>query len=87
MAWALDQKLMAGVASGRFDPEGDVSQSYLAVVLYRLAQPEGYSPKTALDWAVESELMVLPADENAPVTRSELDRTLLRLEAALQEIS
>ena len=87
VAWALDQKLMAGVASGRFDPEGDVTKSYLAVVLYRLAQPEGYSPKTALDWAVESELMVLPADENAPVTRSELDRTLLRLEAALQEIS
>ena len=87
VAWALEQKLMAGVGTGKFDPEGAVSQSYLAVVLYRLAQPEGYSPKTALDWAVESELMVLPADENAPVTRSELDQTLLRLEAALQEIS
>jgi len=85
VAWALDQKLMAGVASGKFDPEGSVSQSYLAVVLYRLADPEGQTAKTALDWAVESELMGEPEDAEAPVTQAELDRTLQRLEQTLTQ--
>lgn len=83
VAWALEQKLMAGVGTGKFDPEGAVSQSYLAVVLYRLAEPEGESPRTALSWAVEAELMGLPEDEEAPVTQRELARTLARLEQAL----
>ena len=47
------------------------------------AEPEGESPRTALSWAVEAELMGLPEDEEAPVTQRELARTLARLEQAL----
>ncbi len=39
--WAVSKKLMSGVGSGKFDPNGELSREQLATILYRYAETKG----------------------------------------------